>query len=247
MKNPDRWKPSKFIFVKGKLVASRNKGEVSNSSRFVVDLVAAQYQRYLSEHVSGRLVDLGCGKAPLYGAYRPYVTECICVDWPGSIHENQHMDQTCDLNIALPFESKHFNTIILSDVLEHIFYPMQLWNEMFRILQPGGKLIMNVPFLYKLHETPHDYFRYTKFALKEFASTSGFETVQIDEIGGLPEVFTDLASKFFYPIPVVGSILSNLAQYLGKVFLKVPFGNRLSRKTSEDYPLGYFMIVRKPT
>ena len=73
----------------------------------------------------------------------------------------------------LPFGDSEFDTIILSDVLEHIPVPEHLWKEMARILSRNGKIIMNVPFYYCLHEAPHDCSRYTEFALRRFVEMSG--------------------------------------------------------------------------
>jgi SAM-dependent methyltransferase len=245
MRNISTWKPSKFENRNGKLRATKNPMEVSVSSRFVVDIVATQYDSHLKQHVRGSLIDLGCGKVPLYQAYKDYITESLCVDWPASLHKNPFLDTECDLNLPLPFQDEHFDTIVLSDVLEHISNPQQLCHEMHRILKPDGKVILNVPFFYKLHEVPHDYFRYTKFALLKFANDSGFKVVTIQEIGGLPEVLTDLSSKLLFNVPLAGKYFSIFVQWAGRLFLRSSPGKKLSSKTKEHYPLGYFMILQK--
>lgn len=245
MKNIELWRPSKFEYNNGKLRASRDPIEVSVSSRFVVDVVAHYYETYLKDYVSGDLIDLGCGKVPLYHAYRDYVTECTCADWESTLHKNPYLDLSIDLNKPLPLLSETFNTIILSDVLEHIAKPDELWREMFRILKPGGKVILNVPFFYKLHEIPHDYFRYTKYALQNFADSSGFKVILLKEMGGLPEVLIDLINKFFYSTPLIGKTISQLFQGTGGFFTRTRLGKKLSNKTKDHYPLGYFMIACK--
>jgi SAM-dependent methyltransferase len=108
------------------------------------------------------LLDLGCGKVPFYARYREYVSETVCVDWSNSLHGNGHVDAECDLTQELPFADASFDTILLSDVLEHIPAPERLWREMARLLKPGGELLSSVPFFYWLHEEPYDYYRYTK-------------------------------------------------------------------------------------
>jgi SAM-dependent methyltransferase len=207
--------------------------------------VAAHYDSTLKQHVHGRLIDLGCGKVPLYHAYKDYITDNLCVDWPASLHKNPFLDTECDLNLPLPFHDEQFDTIILSDVLEHLSNPQQLCGEMYRILKPGGKVILNVPFFYKLHEVPHDYFRYTKFALLKFANDARLKTVAINEIGGLPEVLTDLTSKLLVNIPLAGKSISSFTQWAGSIFVKTKLGRKLSYKTREHYPMGYFMILQK--
>lgn len=245
MKNVADWTPSKFVFRKGRLAASRNPREVSLSSRFVVDIIAKYFDTYLKQHASGRLIDLGCGKVPLYEAYKNYVTDSLCSDWPASLHKNPFLDRECDLNSVLPFDDNQFNTVLLSDVLEHISNPQQLCSEMYRILAPGGKVILNVPFFYKLHEVPHDYYRYTKYALLKFADDSKFTVISIQETGGLPEVLTDLSSKFAVNIPLIGKVMCRLIQGTSAVLMKLSLAKKLSAKTKDHYPLGYFMILQK--
>lgn len=63
-------------------------------------------------------------------------------------------------------------------------------------MKPGGVLLMNVPFHYWIHEAPHDYYRYTEFALRRMLEESGFEMLEMRSIGGALEVITDFLGKF---------------------------------------------------
>lgn len=245
MKNADTWLPSKYVYRNGKLMASRNPDEVSIGSRLVADLVAQRYADNLERHANGKLLDLGCGQVPLYLAYKGLVSETICVDWANTRHANNHLDHECDLTEPLPFADDEFDTIILSDVLEHIPSPEHLWAEMRRILRPGGKLIMNVPFFYCLHEKPHDYYRYTEFALRRYADQAGLDVVQLEPVGGSPEIFADMMAKHLQFVVLVGSPLARLVQFLTRQFVGTAVGRRLSTRTAEAFPLGYFLVARK--
>ena len=161
----------------------------------MVDNVAPYYERAIRAHAHGRLLDMGCGSVPLYETYRDLVSENICIDWQNTAHVNPHLDHLVDLTEPLPFESCSFDTILMTDVLEHIPEPMKLMRETARILRPGGKLLLSVPFFYWLHEVPHDYFRYTEFALRRFCELSELRVVEVVPYGGLPEVLLDLSSK----------------------------------------------------
>ena len=234
MKNAEHWKPSKFIYKNNKLIASRNPNTVGIASRLVVDIVAAKYEANLKNHVTGRLIDLGCGDVPLYEAYKNYCLDCTCADWENTKHKNPYLDYTCNLNEPLPFKKEEFDTIVLSDVLEHILYPDRLWFEMSRILAPGGKIILNVPFFYKLHERPHDYFRYTEYALENFAKSSGFKIIMLKSIGGVPEILTDITSKNIVRIPGIGKYLAILFQKICSLFIRTSVGKRISEKTGKQ-------------
>jgi len=245
MQNQVTWAPTKFVYRKGALRASRDKREVGVGSRLAADLVATFYDVYLPRYARGRLVDLGCGQVPLFEAYRDHVASVVCVDWERTFHSTEHVDVYCDLGATLPFEDEQFDTILLSDVLEHIPGPERLWAEMSRILSRGGHLIMNVPFCYWLHEEPHDYYRYTEFALRRFVEDSGLELVLLRPIGGTPEVLADILAKHLVRVPVLGGSLSAAIQAVTLGLVRTKLGQRASTRTAAKLPLGYFLIATK--
>lgn len=245
MKNQNLWKPTKYIYRNCRLMGSRDSNEVGIGSRLITDMVAGLYSRFIPLYVKGKLLDLGCGSVPLFHVYRKYVNDIICVDWENTIHKNKFLDFECDITKKLIFKDGEFDTIILSDVLEHIPNPEFLWTEMARILSPNGIIIINVPFLYWIHEKPYDYFRFTEFALRHYVNTSNLKLLQLEAIGGFPELMADLFGKFFQYIPLVGKILSISIQTITKIFIQTNLGNRLSKKSKPTFPLGYFLIVQK--
>ena len=245
MRNRDRWKPSKYIFKRGGLIASRDTNEVNVGSRLMADIIARFYGMNLRTHARGRLLDLGCGKVPLYEAYKEFIEENICVDWANSQHKNEYLDRECDLNGPLPFADGEFDTILLSDVLEHISEPDNLWKEMARILSDGGKIIVSVPFYYWLHEQPHDYYRYTEFALQRFVTRSGLRVIQLESMGGTPEVMADIFSKNILHLPLIGPSLAGFTQWFTRGFVRTLLGKKLSDATRTIFPFGYFLVAEK--
>jgi SAM-dependent methyltransferase len=245
MLNKDKWKPSKYVYRNQKLRASKDYREVGISSRLITDLIAEVYDVKLKKYFKGKILDLGCGKAPLYELYKGYTSEVICADWEKSLHDNEFIDKITDLNNNLDFNDSEFDTVLLSDVLEHILLPHNLLKEIYRILKPDGCLIMNVPFFYWLHEEPFDYFRYTKFALADLTKNSGLRVLELGAYGGVLEILADLISKIVIIIPFVGKIISSFIQKVTWIFLKTKFGKRISKKTSKKFPLGYYMVTQK--
>lgn len=232
----------------GRLRATRDSSQLKTASRLVTDLVAARYDQAIRSYAKGDLIDLGCGNVPLYPAYKDRVSSITCVDWPATKHKLDHLDHEVDLTQRLPFLDNSFDTIILSGVLEHIPKPGQLWSEMYRILAPGGVAIINTPFLYWVHEVPHDYYRYTEYALERFAEEANFSVISLEPIGGLPEVLADFIAKKPRVIPIIGHLFRKpttiLIQKMTWVFVH-SLGKSMSRKTSKKFPLGYFMVVEK--
>ena len=245
MKNQENWKPSKFVYAGNNLTGSRDPREVGIASRIMADCVATHYQTHLKTYARGRLADLGCGKVPLFEAYRQYVSDVTCVDWSNSIHRNPYLDIECDLNASLPMADASFDTIILSDVLEHIHQPGSLWSEMSRILTKGGHVLMNAPFYYPLHEAPHDYYRYTEFSLRKMAETAGFRVILITATGGVPEILADITAKNIQRIRWLGPLIAKFIQKTCSLFLQTSRGRRLSSKTAKTFPFGYFLVAEK--
>jgi SAM-dependent methyltransferase len=245
MKNTAHWTPSKYTLSKSSLKASRDTKHVTVSSRLIADIIAAFYAENIPTYVSGKLLDLGCGMAPLYCLYKDYATDITCVDWGNSMHENSYLDFEQDLNQPLEIETGTYQAIILSDVLEHIRKPELLLSETHRILASDGYLLMNVPFFYWLHEQPFDYFRYTQFALKSMAEDCGYTIVSLKPYGGAPEILTDISAKLLKNIPVVGKFMAMVVQKITWLFIKTKFGKKISHKTAQSFPFGYVMIAQK--
>ena len=217
---------------------------MSISSRLMGDRIAAVYQAHLPRYSRGRLLDLGCGRVPLYGLYRHAVDDVICADWPQSVHGAQFLDVYCDLSKPLPFATASFDVVVLSDVLEHIPSPEALLLEIARLLRPAGVVVLNVPFLYWIHEAPHDYYRYTEFALSRFIKQAGLDTVRLEAIGGLPEVLSDLLAKCFIRLPLVGAAVASALQAMIGFLIYRGIIHREANYTSY-FPLGYFVVAIK--
>jgi SAM-dependent methyltransferase len=126
----------------------------------------------------GVLYDLGCGTKPYHDFIAPLVTQYIGVDWGNTIH-TKTMDIVADLNKPLAIEDAVADTVVCFQTLEHLCEPQQLLNEAYRIMKPGAQILLTVPFLWSLHEEPHDYFRYTQYGLKYMFEKAGFRDVNV--------------------------------------------------------------------
>ncbi len=247
MKNSASWEASKFVYRGGRLRASKDSRSVGVASRLSVDVIASLYDEQLPLHARGRLLDLGCGRVPLFASYRNLVSDCVCVDWANTPHRNEYLDLECDLSETLPLPDQEFDTIILSDVLEHIAEPQALWFEMARTLKVGGKLLLNVPFFYWLHEEPHDFYRYTEFALRRYAELTGLRLITLVATGGTLEILADLLAKSVVRIPLIGRPVAICLQSATGWLVRTSLGRRLSRATGKRFPFGYFLVAQRVT
>lgn len=246
MKNREQWVPTKFIRGKDGFQVSMNERMVGLGSRFIAGIQLRCCETALRDHARGVLLDMGCGAVPLYEVYRGYVQDAVCVDWEQSWHPNSFIDQIVDLNRPLPLPSDAYDTVLLTDVLEHVAEPGALVGEIARILKEDGKAIITVPFFYWLHEQPHDYYRYTEFALRRLCELSRLEIISLKPYGGVPEIMLDITAKVFIRLPrPIARVVSRVHLWVSRFLLSLSVVRKISGGTAESFPLGYCLIARK--
>jgi len=141
------------------------------------------FARY-SHVIKGRVVDLGCGTAPYKHDILKIANEYIGVDWENSFHDTASVDRFADLTKTLPMPDGYADTVTAFQVMEHIPDPSFFLSECHRILRSGGRILITVPYLWHIHEAPHDYARYTRHGLERLLSTAGFTDTVVSETTG---------------------------------------------------------------
>jgi SAM-dependent methyltransferase len=126
----------------------------------------------LASHVKGRVLDVGCGS-------KPYRTLFQASEYLGMEISDRNKDADCyyDGN-RFPFQEREFDSVITSEVLEHIFNPNMFLSEINRVLKKGGILLLTVPFVWDEHEQPYDYARYSSFGLRHLLEQNGFVIIE---------------------------------------------------------------------
>lgn len=142
--------------------------------------------------LSGRLLDFGCGSKP-YRNLCTNVTEYIGVDIEneGHDHTKEEVDVYYD-GKALPFENESFDSMLCSEVLEHVPDMEAMLEELNRVLVKGGKVLITVPFVWPEHELPFDFRRFTANGLVETFEKHGFAVTQIRKLGKFFEVVSQM-------------------------------------------------------
>lgn len=140
-------------------------------------------QAAASEHARGRLVDIGCGLKPYARMFAPFVEEHVGVDHPESPHALTSVDVLATA-YDIPLEAETFDTVLMTEVLEHLETPDAALAEAERLLRRGGKIILTTPFIWVLHEEPRDFFRYTPHGLRYLLENAGFADVNVRPISG---------------------------------------------------------------
>jgi SAM-dependent methyltransferase len=167
----------------------------------------------------GRLLDVGCGDKPYEHIFLPHVSEYIGIEHEATFTGTIASDRARKPDFLydgrrLPFEDKSFDTVLNVQVLEHTPHPAALIAEMSRVLKDDGVLILSAPFQFRLHEQPHDYFRYSPHGLRSLCSDAGLEISEVHSQGGLWSV---IAHKLNYYLAFRLARVGSLGQAMGKV------------------------------
>ena len=131
---------------------------------------------WVRQHASGLVLDIGCADRWLT-SYLSSATDYIALDYPvtGGFLYSAQPDIFADA-ARLPLASASVDTVLLLEVLEHLQHPARALSEIARVLRPGGKLLLSLPFLYPVHDAPHDYQRYTCHGLVRELEAAGLST-----------------------------------------------------------------------
>ena len=149
---------------------------------------------------AGRILDIGCGSFPYFLSHTVFQQK-FAVDQLPPNELGQRLDiqwHTLDLNSTpkLPFENNFFNAVTLLAVVEHLNPQSMaaLFTETYRVLQPGGVVIMTTPAawsdgllrtmarigLVSAEEIHEHVFAYTLPLLGWYFGRAGFEMTKVD-------------------------------------------------------------------
>ena len=153
----------------------------------------------------------------------------------------------CDFEKLIPLKDNSVDFILLSNVLEHMFYPEILLNEIYRVLKTNGKCLILVPYSIKLHQERNDYFRYTKQALKRLLENSNFFDHKIKEIGSVSNVLGSILKHDMNTIRKKSSFVKIVIFILQRLIHKLFLIQRSFDSTTinNQIPQGYSIEIKK--
>jgi 2-polyprenyl-3-methyl-5-hydroxy-6-metoxy-1,4-benzoquinol methylase len=182
-------------------LARRGLAHTFSLARFTLH---AATQELIDTHASGDCLDVGSGRSPYRDLLAARCKRVVTLDVE---RRTDDVDLVGDIQNLEEMVAESFDTVVCTQVLEHIPRPWAAMSEMHRVLRPGGKVIISVPHLSALHELPHDYFRFTEFGLRSLATGAGLQIVHSGGVGGLVSMLTHGVSYIWLtvasPVPAV--------------------------------------------
>lgn len=203
------------------------------------------------EHLfEGSVLDLGCGMRPYQELLGTRVRRWVGVDF-ASTASGRSAATVFGSALELPFGERSFDTILSTQVLEHVPRPENLLREAYRVLRPGGYLVLTAPQTGPLHEEPHDFFRYTCYGLRFLLEQAGFRVIRIKPLGGAIATVCQMTVwhvNWLRRIPLVGGALRSGAT-MGLAWLALRLDNlswRYGDGAMKD-TLNWLVVATRPS
>jgi len=211
----------------------------------IYSVINPKLNEILMKYARGRMADIGCGIKPYKDMASKIVSEHIGIDHADTFHAKTNVDLIGTV-YNIPTADESFDTILCTDVLEHVEEPGAAIAEALRILKKGGYGIYTVPFYWHLHEEPRDFFRYTKYGLRYLFEKNGFEVVEIIALSGFWVTFGQQMAYYLtqfrnesrihplhWLLPPIIVLIEAIAFLLGKI------------DRSENFTIEYLIVVKR--
>lgn len=149
--------------------------------------------RDLSVPPGGRVLDYGCADVPYRYFFAPDV-DFVAADLPG----NPAATLILNADGTVPAPDDSFDAVMSTQVLEHVHDPGLYLDECFRVLRPGGRLLLSTHGIFVYHPDPIDHWRWTSAGLRHVVERVGFDVVRFEGIVGLLATGIQLTQDALY-------------------------------------------------
>ncbi|MGB5942535.1 MAG: methyltransferase domain-containing protein [Leeuwenhoekiella sp.] len=170
------------------------------------------------ERLNGKLLDFGCGSKPYKNIIDVDEYIGLDIEQSGHDHSNEEIDVYWD-GKKIPFPDATFDSILSSEVLEHVFEPTKTFKEINRVCKLNGVLLLTVPFVWNEHEIPYDYGRYSSYGLEYFLNKLGFEIIKAEKSTNYIETLFQSWNTYLFQV----ILKKNLLQMIFTPILIAPF------------------------
>ena len=179
-------------------------------------------------------LDVGCGLKPFASSFSHAHYTGIDIEVSGRSGDMKMPDKVFD-GIKIPYEDNTFDGLLCTQVLEHVENLDLLLAECNRVIKVGGSFVVSVPFLYREHEQPYDFRRFTSYGLMLAMTRNAFKVSTclkclsaIETIATLFSVYVcnNIGNKNKLAYILTGFLVTLPALVLSKLLAKILPDNR---------------------
>lgn len=206
------------------------------------------------DHATGVILDIGAADRWI-SAHLPPTTSYIALDYPAT--GNEFYDARPDIfadACSLPLADQCMDGVVCLEVIEHVPDPARAITEIARVLKPGGRAWVSMPFLYPLHNEPFDFQRYTEFGLRRDMARASLEVMSLDRTGhairaaglimclaiaGGLEVRKGVSKTLLLPFALLAIVMTNVLAWLMSLvwpdWKNIATGHHLELRKCEEH------------
>ncbi len=152
-----------------------------------------------AHHAHGILLDVGCGAKRFEKDFTPFVEKYLGLEYsPESGYRGNRAD-FCGDAAALPLGDNTIDTILCTEVFEHLPNPEKTVEEFARVLRPNGIVITTAPFVYPIHDK-YDFFRYSPDGLAVIFKRYGLSIVKVKPLAGSGLTLAVMVNFFWFEL-----------------------------------------------
>mgnify|MGYP001191238599 CR=1 FL=1 len=181
-------------------------------------LVSYLVERFKINKKNDKLLDVGCGRGEFLNAFINHDIDGYGID--ASSYSKKKFPkiklkiQNLDIEKKLPYDDSFFDFVFSKSVIEHFYEPEFLFEEITRVLKPGGLIITMTPDWNDNYKTFYDDYSHKKpFTLESLEDIQKINNLEIVSI----EKFKQLPSTWNKNI-LINIVMSLLAE-ITKIFL----------------------------
>lgn len=196
--------------------------------------------------LEGELLDVGCGDKP-YAHWITKATHHVGID----VEPGAKVDKVITPTEPWPFANASFDSVVSTEVLEHVTDLDLTLSEIDRLLQPGGRAVITIPFLYNEHGAPNDYRRFTLHNAKRLLP--GYDVELLKSQGGIGSTLSilllnwlDTAFNLTFPTRLLKALLLPIALPINLLINSLALLVDKLDHTQAFYS-NLIVVLRKPT
>lgn len=141
--------------------------------------------------LQGKILDVGSGAHPRYRDHFSHVDQYLTLD----IEASAQPDIVGSAE-TIPVSEQTFQGILCNQVIGDLIHPIRAIQEFYRVLAPGGAVLLTEGFMNELHGEPRDYWRFTTHGMRALFEESGFVVEKCYLLGGFATVMVQTATRF---------------------------------------------------
>ncbi len=171
-----------------------------------------------------KFLEIGCGRGEFLEGFRKLGLDCRGVDLSDYCIKNKSFLNVTRADISkdkLPFEDSVFDIVYHKSLIEHFYSPDNLMKETYRVLKPGGKVIILTP----------DWASQMYVFYEDFTHSRPYDLTSIQDLLKVYG-FSDVHAELFYQLPILWkSPFLKIASRFLQIVLSTPNARKLTQIT----------------